>query len=83
MEIIRIFNHSTGFDEVYEGHINAKLDKLIVGKINKQYNESTTITPRMRWMHYELCSISTNINRIRATKDVFRTSRIHVYQTHH
>lgn len=46
MEIIRIFDHSTGFDEVYEGHINAKLDKLIVEESNKQYNETTTITPR-------------------------------------
>lgn len=47
MEIIRIFDHSTGFDELYEGYIIGQLDRLIVEETNKQYNETTTtITPR-------------------------------------
>lgn len=45
MEIIRFFDHSTGFDEVYEGYIIGQLDKLIVAEANKHYNEITTITP--------------------------------------
>lgn len=47
MEIIRIFDHSTGFNELYEGYIIGQLDKLIVEEATKQYNEiTTTITPR-------------------------------------
>lgn len=47
MEIIRIFDHSTGFDELYEGYIIVQLDKLIVEEATKQYNKiTTTITPQ-------------------------------------
>lgn len=46
MKIIRVFDHSTGFDSVYEGYLNGQLDKLIVEEANKQYNETTTITPQ-------------------------------------
>lgn len=46
MEIIRVFDDSTGFDEVYEGYIKGQLDNLIVEEVNKRYNKTTTITPR-------------------------------------
>ncbi len=45
MKIIRIFDQSTGFDELYEGYIISQLDELIVGKKDTGYNEVTTITP--------------------------------------
>ncbi len=46
MEIIRVFDHEAGFDEVYEGYIKGQLDKLIVDELDKRYNKTTTITPQ-------------------------------------
>ena len=47
MKIIRFYDQSTGFDELYEGYINSQLKILIEGETEKQYNEDTThTTPR-------------------------------------
>lgn len=47
MKILRVFDQTTGFDELYEGYLNSQFKKLIEGETEKQYNEDTTrITPR-------------------------------------
>ena len=47
MKILRVFDQTTGFDELYEGYLNSQLQKLIEGETEKQYNEDTTqTTPR-------------------------------------
>lgn len=45
MKIIRFYDQSTGFDELYEGYIISRLDELIDEETNTGYNEVTTITP--------------------------------------
>jgi len=46
MKIRRVFDQTTGFDELYEGYIMSQLDKLIEGETEKQYNENNTTTPQ-------------------------------------
>jgi len=47
MKILRVFDQTTGFDELYEGYLNSQLKKLIEGETEKKYNEDTTqTTPR-------------------------------------
>ena len=45
MKVIRVFDQTTGFDELYEGYVISQLDKLIVEETHNGYNEGTTITP--------------------------------------
>ena len=47
MKILRVFDQTTGFDELYEGYIISQLDKLIEEETQEQYNGDTThTTPR-------------------------------------
>ena len=48
MKILRVFDQTTGFDELYEGYLNSQLKKLIEGETEKQYNvdNTTQITPQ-------------------------------------
>jgi hypothetical protein len=47
MKILRVFDQTTGFNELYEGYLNSQLQKLIEGETQEKYNEDTThITPR-------------------------------------
>lgn len=47
MMIRRVFDQTTGFDELYEGYLNSQLKKLIEEETQEQYNKDTThITPR-------------------------------------
>jgi len=46
MKIIRFYDQSTGFDELYEGYLNSQLKKLIEGETKEVYNEYNTTTPR-------------------------------------
>ena len=44
MKILRVFDQTTGFDELYEGYLNSQLKKLIEGETKEVYNEDTTQT---------------------------------------
>ena len=47
MKILRVFDQTTGFDELYEGYLNIQLKKLIEGETKEVYNLDTTqTTPR-------------------------------------
>jgi len=45
MKVIRNFDQTTGFDELYEGYIINQLEKLIEGNLSNGHYNKTTITP--------------------------------------
>ncbi|MBI9011784.1 MAG: hypothetical protein JEZ08_06080 [Clostridiales bacterium] len=46
MKILRVFDQTRNFIELYEGHLISQLTKLIEEERQEQYNEDNTTTPR-------------------------------------